>query len=755
MRPFVVLVTLILSFTGFGFADDPTPNTDLLGFGSESSAAQRAREERFDASLDAANLDRWMKHLSAHPHPVGSPWGKANAEWMLERFREWGYTADLATYHVLFPTPVERHLELLEPGSFIAALNEPAVPGDATSEQQDEHLPAYNAYSVDGDVTGELVYVNYGVPDDYEELERRGMAVEGKIVIARYGGSWRGIKPKVAAEHGAIGCILYSDPRDDGYFQGPVYPEGAFKNEHGAQRGSVADMPLFPGDPLTPFVGATRRAERLDRSEAPTLTKIPVLPISYGDALPLLESIRGPVAPESWRGALPLTYHLGPGPAKVHLKVVFDWQIVPAYNVIARIDGSERPDQWVMRGNHHDAWVNGARDPISGMVALLEEARAVGELVRGGWKPKRTIFYGAWDAEEPGLLGSTEWVEHNAEQLSEKLVAYINTDGNSRGFLRAGGSHTLEKFFSQVARDVLDPQTGVSVERRARARLLVDGSPEARKDARDRADLRLSALGSGSDYTPFLQHLGIASLNVSYGGEGDGGEYHTIYDSYDHFTRHVDPGFEYGVALARTAGRATMRLAEADVLPFDFVNFADTVAMYVDQIAELEDDLREEIQTHNRLLDESSFELAADPRATFVPPARREPVPHLNLAPLRNALERLSAAADAHALVARDPLAWAASDQIALDVLLYETERALTRSEGLPRRPWFRHQIYSPGFYTGYGVKTLPGAREAIELERWDEAAREIENVSEVIAGVADRIERITARIRRTERDDG
>jgi len=743
----VVMIALILGFVGFAAAEEAGPKPDLIGFTAKASAAQRAREQAFDEMLDTANLDRWMQRLTAHPHPVGSPWGKSNAEWLVKQFRRWGYEADIVTYHVLFPTPLERHLELLEPGNFVAALNEPVIPEDATSAQQSEHLPAYNAYSVDGDVTGELVYVNYGVPDDYEQLAQRGVSVEGKIVIARYGGSWRGIKPKVAAENGAIGCILYSDPRDDGYFVGRVYPEGAFKNEHGAQRGSVLDMPLFPGDPLTPGVGATRKAKRLAREDAPTLTKIPVLPISYGDAWPLLESLRGPVAPAEWRGALPITYHLGPGPAKVHLKLVFDWKLVPAYNVIARLDGSERPDQWVMRGNHHDAWVSGANDPTSGMVALLEEARAIGELVRDGWRPKRTILYGAWDAEEPGLLGSTEWVEHNADELSKRLVAYINTDGNSRGFLSAGGSHTLEKFFNQVARDVIDPQTGVSVAKRLRANMLVNGSPEAQDNAHNRADLRLYALGSGSDYTPFLQHLGIASLNLSYGGEGTGGAYHSIYDSYNYFTNFIDPGFEYGVALARTAGRTTMRLADADVLPFEFVDFADTIEMYLDEIVTLEDELRKEIQTHNRLLDEKSYELAADPHKTFVAPERREAVPHLNLAPLHNALERLTAAADAHALVSRAPLAWPASEQRAIDALLFATERLLIRSEGLPRRPWFRHQIYAPGFYTGYGVKTLPGVREAIEMEAWDEAASEIEQVSGVIAEMAMRIEQISARI--------
>jgi len=749
MRKFLG-VALVCCSLGIAAAEQADPETQgLIGFTDERAIEQRVREEAFDALLDPAALDRWMKRLTAHPHPVGSEWGKSNAEWIRQRFENWGFEAEIATYHVLFPTPLERHVELLEPESFVAALNEPAVPGDATSKQQDEHLPAYNAYSIDGDVTGELVYVNHGIPDDYEELERRGVSVEGKIVIARYGGSWRGIKPKVAAERGAIGCILYSDPRDDGYFRGAVYPDGPFKPEHGAQRGSVADMPLFPGDPLTPGVGATEDAERLEREDAPTLTKIPVLPISYGDALPLLSAIGGPVAPESWRGALPLTYRLGPGPAKVRLKLVFDWQLVPAYNVIARLEGSERPDQWVMRGNHHDAWVSGARDPISGLVSMMAEARAIGELVKDGWRPKRTILFGAWDAEEPGLLGSTEWAEHHGRELVKRLVAYINTDGNGRGFLRAGGSHTLERFFNEVARDVIDPQKGVSVAERLRARQLVGAGPSDEEELRGRKDLRLSALGSGSDYTPFLQHLGIASLNLSFGGESDGGEYHTIYDSYEHYTRFVDPEHAYGLALARTTGRATMRLADADVLPFEFTSFAETIETYIDEIAELEDGLRTEIERHNRLVDERSYDLAADPTETWVTPERREAVPHLNLAPLRNALERLTQAAATLAQIADAPLTWDTDGQRAIDVLLYTSERFLTRPDGLPRRPWFRHQIYSPGFYTGYGVKTLPGVREAIEQESWAEAETEITRVANVIGGMAKRIEEVTRRIER------
>ncbi|HZM51042.1 MAG TPA: M28 family peptidase, partial [Vicinamibacteria bacterium] len=553
----------------------------LLGFTDERARAQRALEQRFDASLSASDLRDWMKRLSARPHHLGSPYGKENAEFLASLFRSWGYDTRIEEFRVLFPTPKTRLLEMVEPTRFTAAISEPMLKEDATSGQTAEQLPVYNAYSIDGDVTAPLVYVNYGVPRDYEELARRGVDVKGKVVLARYGGSWRGIKPKVAAEHGAVGCLIYSDPRDDGYFQGDVYPEGAFRNDRGAQRGSVADMPLFPGDPLTPGVGATPDAKRLSLAEAPTLTKIPVMPISYADAQPLLRALRGPLAPEAWRGALPLTYHLGPGPTKVHLKLAFNWNQVPAYDVIARLAGAERPDEWIVRGNHHDAWVNGANDPISGLVPLLAEAKAIGELHKSGWTPKRTIVFAAWDGEEPGLIGSTEWVEAHAEELRSKAAVYINTDGNGRGFLGVGGSHTLERFINEVARDVIDPQTRVSVAERARARRVLDSRADDRKDVRDRRDLRISALGSGSDYTPFLQHLGIASLNIGYGGEDDGGEYHSVYDSFDLYTRFKDPTFEYGIALAQTVGRAEMRLADADVLPFEFTAFADTLGRYV------------------------------------------------------------------------------------------------------------------------------------------------------------------------------
>jgi N-acetylated-alpha-linked acidic dipeptidase len=720
----------------------------LLGFSDDRAWAQRALEQRFDASLRASDLRDWMRRLSARPHHLGSPYGKDNADFLASLFGSWGYDTRIEEFRVLFPTPKTRVLEMVEPTRFTAAISEPALKEDATSGQSAEQLPVYNAYSIDGDVTAPLVYVNYGVPRDYEELARRGVDVKGKIVIARYGGSWRGIKPKVAAEHGAVGCLIYSDPRDDGYFQGDVYPEGAFRNERGAQRGSVADMPLFPGDPLTPGVGATPDAKRLALGEAPTLTKIPVMPISHADAQPLLRALRGPVAPEAWRGALPLTYHLGPGPTKVHLKLAFNWNQVPAYDVIARLPGAERPDEWIVRGNHHDAWVNGANDPISGLVPLLAEAKAIGELHKGGWTPKRTIVFAAWDGEEPGLLGSTEWAEAHADELRQKAAVYINTDSNGRGFLGVGGSHTLERFINEVARDVVDPQTKVSVAERSRARRLLDARADDRKEIRDRRDLRIRALGSGSDYTPFLQHLGIASLDLGYGGEDDGGEYHSIYDSFDLYTRFKDPTFEYGIALAQTVGRAELRLAEADVLPFEFTAFADTLGRYVTEVGKLAEEMRDETEEVSRRLRDRTYQLAADPKEVEVPPSPRPPVPYISLAPLQNARARVDESAKAFdaawkARTAAGPVP--VETQKALDAVLMSAERTLTRTEGLPRRPWFVHHVYAPGFYTGYGVKTLPGVREALEQREWTQAEEQARIVAGLLDGFAAQIDRATA----------
>jgi N-acetylated-alpha-linked acidic dipeptidase len=717
----------------------------MMGFTDASAARQADWEKQFDAQMNAQNLDTWMKFLSSHPHHVGSPQDKANAEYMANLFKSWGFQTEIASYYVLFPTPKTRLLELTGSKPFRAKLQESALKEDKTSGQLTEQLPTYNAYSADGDVTAELVFVNRGIPADYEELERMGIDVKGKIVIAKYGGSWRGIKPKVAYEHGAVGCIIYSDPEDDGYTQGDVYPEGPFRRQDGVQRGSVMDMPVYPGDPLTPGVGATKEAKRLDRKDAITIMKIPVLPISYEDALPLLQSLGGQTVPPSWRGSLPITYHVGPSKDKVHLKLEFNWDQKQLYNVIAKMPGSELPDEWIIRGNHHDGWVNGAADPLGGMVAELEEARAIGELVKKGFRPKRTIVYCAWDGEEPALLGSTEWAEDHQDELKQKAVLYINSDGNGRGFIGASGSHTLETFFNEVTNDVIDPQTGVTIKERKYANAVVNADKSARAKLLGNKYIKLGALGAGSDYSPFLQHMGIASINLGFGGESQGGEYHSIYDSYDLFVRFKDPGFVYGVALAKTAGRVTLRFANAEVLPFDFNTFYKTVNDYATEVKTLLETTRTETEMENRLIRDKLYELARDPKKTYKVRGPKEPVPYLNFSDLENSLVQLRDSAEAFQKIYGQSLQLPVEKQKALNNILFQAERSLINVNGLPRRPWYKHEIYAPGYYTGYGVKTLPSIREAIEQRNWTEAQEGIEIVSKALQSYVQQIQRASA----------
>jgi N-acetylated-alpha-linked acidic dipeptidase len=696
------------------------------------AAQAPAWDATFRGLTEAKSIGEFMRTLSARPHHLGSPYGKQNAEWILARFKEWGWDARIESYEVLFPTPKERVLELLEPTRFKASLEEPPVAVDPTSSQKNEQLPSFNAYSVDGDVTGPLVYVNYGRPSDYEELERRGISVKGAIVIARYGASWRGIKPKVAAEHGAIGCLIYSDPRDDGYAVDGVFPEGPMRNKDGVQRGSVMDMPTYPGDPLTPGIASTATAKRLALTDVTTLTRIPVLPISYGDAQPLLAALTGPTAPTDWRGGLPITYRLGPGQARVHLKLAFDWSQKRAYNVIARLPGAVYPDEWIVRGNHHDAWVNGAQDPVSGVSAELEEARALGELVKRGWRPKRSIVYAAWDGEEQGLLGSTEWVEDHETDLREKAVLYINTDGNGRGFLNVGGSHALESLVNEVARLVDDPQTKQSVWKRMQARAIASASGAVRAEARSRPELRISALGSGSDYSAFLQHAGVPTLNLGFGGlDADDGIYHSIYDDYYHFTKFLDTDFTYGRALAQTVGTLVIRTADADVLPFQFTPLADTVQTYVRELQALLKDQQDSVRERNRQVEEGVFAAIADPRRPVKAPAAEPIPPAINFAPLENAANALTRAAERY----RKALDGAKNTLpretiVAVNARLRQSERQLIDDTGLPRRPWYRHLLYAPGYYTGYAVKTMPGVREGIEEKAYAEAEREIARVA-------------------------
>jgi N-acetylated-alpha-linked acidic dipeptidase len=725
-------------------ADSGVGATDMLGFSPTSAAAMSQLETRFDADLSAADLRNWMERLASAPNHVGSAHDEANAEFILEQFRSWGWNAEIEQFSVLYPTVREESVELVSPTHVIAKLREPAVLGDSTSQQTDAELPPYNVYGADGDVTADLVYVNQGMPDDYAELERQGLSVKGRIVIVRYGGGWRGLKPKLAYEHGAVGCLIYSDPRDDGYGAGDVYPAGGYRPPDGVQRGSVQDLTLYSGDPLTPGVGATRDAKRLAIGDARTILKIPVLPISYADATPLLAALGGRVAPPTWRGGLPFAYHLGPGPAIVHMKVLSNWNQKPIYDVIAKIRGTQEPERWIIRGNHHDAWVFGATDPMSGQVALLAEAKAIGKLVKEGWRPRRTLVYASWDGEEPGLLGSTEWVEAHASELQAKAVLYVNSDTNSRGILDVEGSHALQHSINEIADDVQDPATGASVRARAGAARRVLAY-ESGRTAESGEDVLLGALGSGSDYTPFLQHLGVSSLNVEFRGEAEYGVYHSAYDSFDHFRRFVDPNFEYGIALARVAGRIALRAAQADLLPARESDFAASAAGYDEELHKLIDSDRDKARKLEQLLDEGAFQLAQNPRLPRAPPVRAAVVPDLSFAELDDAVERLKVSAKAFDAEYLRLAASGASDDAKrrrMNAALATLETALTDPQGLPGREWYRHMMYAPGLQTGYGVKTMPGIREAIEEHRWDQAAKYLGVVARALNAYGDRLDR-------------
>lgn len=755
-RALAPMVAAVLASAAFAAADSVGPSPDLIGFAPSAVAAQQALEKRFDGQLSADEMREWLKRMSAGANHVGAPHNKENAEFTLQQFRSWGWDAQIEQFDVLYPTLKRHSLELLGPTRFVASLKEPPVEGDDTSARTDG-LPPYHAYGADGDVTADLVYVNYGMPDDYKELARRGVDVKGKIVIARYGQGWRGLKPKLAYEHGAVGCLIYSDPQDDGYTAGDVYPKGGWRPAGGVQRGSVADMPVYPGDPLTPGVGATKNAKRLPLAQAKSILKIPVMPISYGDAQPLLAALEGPVAPEGWRGGLPITYHIGGGPAKVRLVIESDWSLKPLYNVIARIPGAVSPDEWVMRGNHRDGWVFGAWDPLSGHVAMMAEAKAIGGLLKSGWKPKRTLVYASWDGEEPGLLGSTEWAETHRDELRRKAVLYLNSDTNTRGFLGAAGSHSLQHFMTEVAASVRDPQTSVSVGERLRARIQVNayerGASEDQKriakQVGEGADLPIAALGSGSDFTPFLQYLGLTTLDVAYGGEDDqDGVYHSNYDTFEHYARFGDPKFEYGVAEAQTVGRVILRMANAEVLPMQFAGFADTVSGYLDELHALTEGKRKKAEELRVLLERNAFALAADPTRAVGAPERLSEVPYLDFAPLDNVIARLKKSAKAYDEAYRKLMAGTAAlkpaQRTALNAQLRELEQALLTPNGLPGREWYKHLIYAPGLLTGYGVKTLPGVREAIEDQRWDEANRYAAITATALGAYCDGLEKAT-----------
>jgi N-acetylated-alpha-linked acidic dipeptidase len=702
----LVPVCFVLAFT-LAIAEPHAQNRPIRGFPDDAVSAQRQREEQFRKVPDSTRLKEYMEAMAGDSHVAGQPSSKRVADYALAKFKSFGLDAKLEEFEAMMPWPLETRVELVAPEKYELKIKEPVLPEDPDSGDQ---TPLYNAYSGDGDVSGEVVYVNYGMPADFERLKEMKISVKGKIVLARYGAGWRGIKPKVAAENGAIGCLIYSDPRDDGFFQGDVYPGGPYRPEYGAQRGSVMDMPIHPGDPLTPGWGSEAGGRKNARESAETILKIPVLPIGYGDALPILKQLKGPVAPEAWRGALPVTYHLGPGPAQLHMKLSFEWKNRPLYNVVARIPGTTRPDEWIIYGNHHDAWVMGADDPISGASSLMETARGLGELLKSGWRPSRTIILALWDGEEWGLLGSTEWAEKHKAELQQKAVAYINTDGTGKGWLNAGGSHGLQQFLGEVTKDVMDPRTGKPIFDEARRRAVL-GHPEAdRPDAEKDPSFRIAPLGSGSDYTPFLQHLTLSALNLGFGGESPGGVYHSAYDTVKWYQTHSDTDYSYGRTLSQIVGTLILRLAEAPVLPFQFIDTADTLMRYVVELEKLAETKKDS---------------------------------KVDMKPVRNAVEALRAAGLAYEKAYGAVLKISAAQLLVrkelqqVNRLLLTSEQKLGNTEGLPRREWFKHQMYAPGFYTGYGVKTMPQIREGLEEGRFTEAQGGIRTVSSAINALA------------------
>lgn len=729
MRPFVRLAVVSMSLAAWlPCATAQEDGKPLLGFTAQSTATERSWEAKFKAMPESKRIADNMHFLAAHPHNVGSEAQRRNAEWLVQQYKSWGWDAQLETFDVLYPTPKVRVLELLGPHPYKARLEEPVVPEDPYTQDKSPAMPPYNIYAMDGDVTGPLVYVNYGNKADYDDLDRNGVSVKGAIVIARYGGGWRGLKPKLAYEHGAIGCIIYSDPADDGYAQGLTIPEGPMRPKWGVQRGSVSDTTLYAGDPLTPGEPSVPGTKRIAIKDSKVIMQIPTLPISWGDAEPLLQQLGGRTVPTAWRGALPLTYRFGPGPAKVHLKVESDWGTKPVIDVVAMLKGSEEPETWIVRGNHYDGWVNGADDPISGQSALLEEARALGELHKQGWSPKRTLVYAAWDGEEPGLLGSTEWAEKHADELTKHGALYINSDENGRGYFGASGSQSSELMVNDVVHELTDPESGKSVWDRQKAAQMAGRGRGAARPAGEtvRATIEFGPAGSGSDYAGFVDHLGVASINIGFGGEDRGGTYHSAYDTPWHWDQFADREEVYGKLFAQTAGLIVMRMADAEVIPYSFNELSMTVSGYASNLKTEVKQLQADSATRTRLLTSGSYQVANDPKNPMQPPTALPMPPAMDFSSLDAALDKLKASAAHYSQATANAASLPAGKRKQLNDGLAIAERKLISAEGLPGRPWTKHLLYAPGTFTGYGASTLPGVREAVEAGRYDEAKQQL-----------------------------
>jgi N-acetylated-alpha-linked acidic dipeptidase len=689
-------------------------SANIFGFAPARIVTERQLEEKLRAIPDPAHAESNLRHITSEPHVAGTEASHRLAEWLRDQYRSFGFDAEIVTYSAWLPQPREVTLELTKPES--KKLASPEQPIDVDKDTLDKRiLPGVNLYSPSGEVTAPVVYVNYGMLEDYHTLESSGVHVEGKIVLARYGKGYRGIKAKLAEEHKAAALIIFSDPKDDGNVVGETFPNGPWRPMSGIQRGSINYIQLYPGDPLTPGVAATPDAKRIAPAEAASLPRIPTMPINAQDASAILSNLGGEPVPPDWQGGLPFTYHFGPGAAEVHMKLVMDYQQRPIYDVIAKLRGTS-DDEWVVLGNHHDAWVYGAADPGSGTATMLETARALGELARSGWKPRRTIVMCEWDGEEPGLIGSTEWVEANGAELQKKAVAYINTDVGVNGpNFGSSATPSLKELVRDATRDVEDPRTGRSVydawrDHAAAAKGEVAGTARQEPVGNSSGEVPVSALGSGSDYSAFYDHAGIPSIDVGFNGEY--GVYHSVYDDFYWMKHFGDPQFAYHAALARIIGTMALRLDEADILPFDFPAYASEIErMTVDRIRRA---VREE--------DKQSLQPASDAAAKLSASAARA----------SEALHAISGA----------PLDPAKSSQI--NHAIAEVEQGLLAPDGLVGRPWYKHVLYAPGSYTGYASVLEPGVTEAIDRNDSATLRREADSLAAALTRVSARLDDIT-----------
>jgi N-acetylated-alpha-linked acidic dipeptidase len=710
MRQGTVVLTLTAATLGVVLVsaqNNTAPPSRLRGFSVASSASELERERMFQAMPDAKLAEADFDVMTAEPHHTGSPYEIKLADYVADRFKTFGFDVSRDEYSVLLPWPGERRLDIVGPDPVKLEVEEEKIRGDQWADMPGI-LPAYNAYSPSGDVTGEIVYVNFGIPSDYDTLQKLGIDVKGKIVLARYGGSWRGIKPKVAAEHGAVACLIYSDPHEDGYFQGDVYPDGPFRGWGMIQRGSVMDMPRYPGDPSTPDRPSKPGVARIPMDQIKTFSPIPVQPLAYRDGVELLKRLKGPVAPEAWRGALPITYHVGPGPASVHVKLQMDYAQRRVINVVGRIAGRESPDEWVIVGSHRDAWTFGASDSVSGHVSMMSVARAFSDMMKAGWRPRRTLIFVSWDGEEQGLLGSTEWVEEFATELRAKAAVYVNRDAGAGGLnFNSSAVHSLTPFVHELAQSIRPAGESKTLYEAWLARVREqapkqEGQPPP---AETITTPPVGALGSGSDYTAFLDHVGITSLDMGLNGTGGDGTYHSTYDNPSWFKKYIDPQFKYSVLAAQVTGVALLRLVDAEVLPFDYESYGRQILEYVNEIEQQATKASTpEAKNDAKKIDFRGLKAAAESFAKAGADLRHRADEVVLQSDSSQAAARLTAIRD-------------------INHRLMMAERDLIEPQGLPDRPWFRHVIYAPGLYTGYGVKTIPGVREAVDAGNHARAA--------------------------------